>query len=96
MSGRETSLGAASTAATSEAHSGSSTDREQPPVRAPGSQLASPEMLDQLCANIEVGLEHLEEAVSFEHLKIEGTKIHQHPLAAEESLPALAEVREDL
>ena len=65
-------------------------------VRAPGSQRPLPEVLDQLCANIEVGLEHLEEAVWFEHLKVDGTKIHQHPLAAEEPLPDLAEIREEL
>ena len=65
-------------------------------VRAPGSQRPLPEMLDHLCANIEVGLEHLEEAVWFEHLKVDGNKIHQHPLAAEEALPDLAEIREDL
>ena len=52
-------------------------------VRAPGSVRPLPELLDQLFASIEVGLEHLEEAVWFEHLKIEGTKIHQHPLASQ-------------
>ena len=65
-------------------------------VRAPGSERPLPEQLDQLFANIEVGLEHLEEAVWFEHLKIEGTKVHQHPLAAQENPPDLEFVREEL
>ena len=58
-------------------------------VRAPGSQRPQPEVLEQLFATMEVGLEHLDEAVWFEHLKIDGTKIHQHPLAPQEAPAAL-------
>jgi TnpA family transposase len=65
-------------------------------VRAPGSQRALPELLEQLFANLEVGLEHLDEAVWFEHLKIEGTKIHQHPLAPQEAPEELESIREEL
>ncbi len=65
-------------------------------VRAPGSQRSLPEVLEQLFANLEVGLEHLDEAVWFEHLKIDGTKIHQHPLAPQEAPEGLESVREDL
>jgi TnpA family transposase len=65
-------------------------------VRAPGCQRPLPELLDQLCANIEVGLEHLDEAVWFEHLRIDGTKIHQHPLAPQETPPDLEATREEL
>ena len=65
-------------------------------VRAPGSQQALPEVLEQLFANLEVGLEHLDEAVWFEHVKIDGTKIHQHPLAPQEALPELESIREEL
>ena len=65
-------------------------------VRAPGCQRPLPELLDQLCANIEVGLEQLDEALWFEHLRIDGTKIHQHPLAQQETPPDLEATREEL
>jgi hypothetical protein len=65
-------------------------------VRAPGSQRPLPEVLEQLFATMEVGLDHLDEAVWFEHLKIDGTKIHQHPLAPQEAPPELESVREEL
>jgi TnpA family transposase len=65
-------------------------------VRAPGSQRLLPEVLEQLFANLEVGFEHLDEAVWFEHLKIDGTKIHQHPLAPQETPPELESIREEL
>ena len=65
-------------------------------VRAPGSQRPLPEVLEQLFATMEVGLEHLDEAVWFEHLKIDGTKIHQHPLAPQEAPPELESIREEL
>jgi Domain of unknown function (DUF4158)/Tn3 transposase DDE domain len=65
-------------------------------VRAPGSQRLLPEVLEQLFANLEVGLEHLDEAVWFEHLKIDGTKIHQHPLAPQEAPEELESIREEL
>ena len=65
-------------------------------VRAPGSQRVLPEVLEQLFANLEVGLEHLDEAVWFEHIKIDGTKIHQHPLAPQEAPAELESIREEL
>jgi TnpA family transposase len=65
-------------------------------VRAPGSQRLLPEVLAQLFANLEVGLEHLDEAVWFEHVKIDGTKIHQHPLAPQEAPAELDSIREEL
>jgi hypothetical protein len=49
-----------------------------------------------LFANLEVGLEHLDEAVWFEHLKSDGTKIHQHPLAPQEVTEELESIREEL
>ena len=58
-------------------------------VRAQRSKRPLPDILDQLFPNIDVGLEHLEEAVWFEHLKIEGTTIHQHPLGAQKNRPAI-------
>jgi TnpA family transposase len=65
-------------------------------VRAPGSGRALPEVLEQLFANLKVGLEHLDEAVWFEHLKIDGTKIHQHPLAPQEAPEELDSIREEI
>src|SRR6202453_2912351 len=65
-------------------------------VRAPGSQRLLPDVLEQLFANLEVGLEHLDEAVWFEHVKIDGTKIHQHPLAPQEAPAVLESIREEL
>jgi TnpA family transposase len=65
-------------------------------VRAPGSQRPLPEVLEQLFATMEVGLDHLDEAVWFEHLKIDGTKIHQHPLAPQEAPEELESIREEL
>lgn len=65
-------------------------------VRAPGSQRPLPEVLEQLFANLAVGLEHLEEAVWFEHLTIDGTKIHQHPLAPQQAPEELESIREEL
>jgi len=65
-------------------------------VRSPGSQRLLPEVLEQLFANLQVGLEHLDEAVWFEHLKIDGTKIHAHPLAPQETPEELESIREDL
>jgi hypothetical protein len=53
-------------------------------VGSPGSQRVLPDVLEQLFANLQVGLEHVDEAVWFEHLKIDGTKIHAHPLAPQE------------
>ena len=49
-------------------------------VRAPGSARATPEFFAQLCAHLEVALENLDEAIWFQDLKIERTKIHHHPL----------------
>jgi TnpA family transposase len=65
-------------------------------VRAPGSQRRLPEVLEQLFANLEVGFEHLDEAVWFEHLKIDGTKIHQHSLAPQHAPAELESIREEL
>ncbi|HEY6465828.1 MAG TPA: hypothetical protein VIY69_07545 [Candidatus Acidoferrales bacterium] len=65
-------------------------------VRAPGSQRALPEVFEQLFANLEVGLEHFDGAVWFEHVKIDGTKIHQHPLASQEAPAELESIREEL
>ncbi len=65
-------------------------------VRSPGSQRLLPEVLEQLFANLQVGLEHLDEAVWFEHLKIDGTKIHAHPLAPQEAPEELESIREEL
>ena len=65
-------------------------------VRAPGSSRSLLDLLEQLFANLEVGLEHLDEAVWFEHLKIDGTKIHQHPLAPQEAPFDLEAIREEL
>ena len=65
-------------------------------VRAPGSQKPLPELLSQLCANIQVGLEHLEEAVWFEHLQIDGTKVHQHPLSPQNKDPDAEPIREEI
>jgi hypothetical protein len=65
-------------------------------VRAPGSQRLLPEVFEQLFANLEVGLEHLDEAVWFEHVKIDGTKIHQHPLAPQGAPAGLESIREEL
>jgi hypothetical protein len=52
---------------------------ESTTVRAPGSARTAPEFLDQLCAHLEVALENLDEAIWFQDLKIDGTKIRQHP-----------------
>ena len=49
-------------------------------VRAPGSARTAPDFLAQLCTQLQVALENLDEAVGFQDLKIDGTKIHQHPL----------------
>ena len=49
-------------------------------VRAPGSARNAPDFLAQLCTQLQVALENLDEAVGFQDLKIDGTKIHQHPL----------------
>lgn len=49
-------------------------------MRAPGSARAAPEFFAQLCAHLEVALENLDEAIRFQGLKIDGTKIHQYPL----------------
>jgi TnpA family transposase len=65
-------------------------------VRAPGSARAAPEFLDQLCAHLEVALENLDEAISFQDLKIDGTKIHQHPLGPQITPIDLAPVRDNL
>jgi hypothetical protein len=54
-----------------------------------GLQRVLPEVLKQLFANLEVGLEHLHEAVCFE-------QIHQHPLAPQEAPEELESIREEL
>jgi hypothetical protein len=71
-------------------------DTQGTTVRAPGSQRPLPEVLEQLLANLAVGLEHLDEAVWFEHLTIDGTKIHQHPLAPQKQPDELHFTREEL
>jgi TnpA family transposase len=63
-------------------------------VRAPGSQRDPVEFLDQLCAQLEVALEDVAEAVWFEHLEIDGTKIHQHRLGPHDTPYDLPEVRD--
>jgi TnpA family transposase len=65
-------------------------------VRAPGSARAAPEFLDQLCAHLEVALENLDEAIWFQDLKIDGTKIHQYPLGPQITPIDLDPVRENL
>ena len=65
-------------------------------VRAPGSERDPVEFLDQLCAQLEVALEHVAEAVWFEDLEIEGTKVHQHRLGPHDTPPDLPEVRDAL
>jgi hypothetical protein len=62
-------------------------------VRASGSQRLLPE---QLVANLEIGLEHLDDVVWFEHLKIDGTKIHQRLLALQEAPKELESIREEI
>ena len=49
----------------------------------------------QLFANLQAGLEHLDEAVWFEHLKIDGTKIHQHPLTPQKTPEGIEWIREE-
>jgi hypothetical protein len=63
-------------------------------VRAPGSERNPAEFLDQLCAQLEVALEYVDEAVWFEDLEIEGTKIHQHRLGPHDTPYDLPEVRD--
>ena len=65
-------------------------------MRAPGSARAAPEFLDQLCAHLEVALENLDEAIWFQDLKIDGTKIHQYPLGPQITPIDLDAVRENL
>jgi hypothetical protein len=64
-------------------------------VRAPGGQQPLTETLDRRFATIEVGLEHLEEAEWFEHLKIEKSKIDQHPLAPQVNVGDQESIRDD-
>ena len=71
-------------------------DRRSTTVLAPGSERDPVEFLDQLCAQLEVALEYVAEAVWFEELEIEGTKIHQHRLGPHDTPPALPEVRDAL
>jgi len=63
-------------------------------VRASGSGRNPAEFLDQLCAQLEVALEYVAEAVWFEDLEIEGTKIHQHRLGPHDTPYDLPEVRD--
>ena len=69
-------------------------DQRGTTVRAPGSTRDPDQFLDQLCAQLEVALEHVAEAIEFEDLEIEGTKIHQHRLAAHDTPPELTQVRD--
>jgi len=71
-------------------------DRRGTTVRAPGSERDPVEFLDQLCAQIEVALEYVAEAVWFEELDIEGTKIHQHRLGLHDTPPDLPGFRDAL
>src|ERR1700730_8744444 len=59
----------------------------------PGSERDPVEFLDQLCAQLEVALEYVAEAVWFDELEIDGTKIHQHRLGPHDTPPELPEVR---
>jgi TnpA family transposase len=65
-------------------------------VRAPGSGRDPVEFLEQLCAQIEVALENVAEAVWFEELEIEGTKIHQHRLGPHDTPAGLPDFRDAL
>jgi hypothetical protein len=71
-------------------------DRRGTTVRAPGSERDPVEFLDQLCAQLEVALEYVAEAVWFEELDIEATKIHQHRLGPHDTPPDLPELRDAL
>jgi hypothetical protein len=71
-------------------------DRRGTTVRAPGSERDPVEFLDQLCAQLEVALEYVAEAVWFQELDIEGTKIHQHRLGPHDTPPDLPELRDAL
>ena len=62
-------------------------------VRAPGSERDPVEFLDQFCAQLEGALEYVAEAVWFDELEIDGTKIHQHRLGPHDTPPELPEVR---
>ena len=63
-------------------------------VRAPGSDRDPVEFLNQLCAQLEVALEYVAEAVWFEELEVEGTKIHQHRLGPHDTPYDLPAVRD--
>ncbi|MGH8322905.1 MAG: Tn3 family transposase, partial [Steroidobacteraceae bacterium] len=65
-------------------------------VRAAGSKRDPVEFLDQLCAQLEVALEYVAEAVWFEELEVDGTKIHQHRLGPHDTPYDLPAVRDAL
>ena len=65
-------------------------------VRAPGSSRTASDFLAHLCTQLEAGLENLDEAVCFEDLKVDGTKIHQHPLGPQITPVDLDPVRDSL